>query len=833
MAKTNQQIIVTEGDFGVEILTQFIDTNKKPIPIEGCSCKIKFAYDGNIISEKTGVVIDEPKGIVSVVLDKEETQYSGLWTSYWICYDQFNNVTTTENIYYYVQPAIGSVNNPAFTELLNYYNRNEVNDIFKNILEQLNNYILSKDYVKEYIEISIQDKIDDDFVRQCVLDALGDISDYVKKEEVETINSQLTNVIKTVKTKLTNDVETINSQQAKLTNDIKTINSQMDTKASLSYVDTKIGNMGNTKTFKGSCMFSALPAKANVDDYWYVSDKSTNYCWNGTSWVDIGYNLNIGDGTLTSSKFAFAPVIGVKSKNLFNKNNVTSGYYVDYKSGKLVQATGYSASEFIMVESNTEYCKNTTHQLAFYDVNKTYISGLNTDKVFTTPTNCVYIRLSVKNDVLNTLQLEKGNIQTDYVDYDLNTIDMRTINDGGITKEKLSFIPCELTRSKNLFNKEEITKGYYINYTTGKPAPNVDYCISNYIEVLPNTTYSKVTTYQFAFYDETKTFISGINTDTTFITPNNCKYIRLSVKLKDLNNEQLEQGDTQTTYENYGLYVPRTLLPQELFDKVNYNNFLIVSKDNPQLDTINKALDKLKNIDTKDNPCTILLMPGIYEESVILAYRYITIIGVDKDTCIITNKLNDYYKPPIDLTPNSHLKNLTIIADNDGIVEIPDVGAAGHQSYAVHFDSAGRYYNSKTEGLSRIENCILISNNFQALGSGLCINQKLICENVEFIAYKNNNAMRIHNYSLEGGYGSSAVFKDCTFISENAEPIHVQNVNNKNIDTEITFIRNVAYNNNGQADCLRHEEVLSDGSISGNIILGKGSFGNSIAELNK
>ena len=644
-------------------------------------------------------------------------------------------------------------------------------------------------------------------------DTMIDLNGYVKEKVFEELKKKVANKI---------DKE-----------EVEQISSQLDTKASLSYVDSKIGNMGNTKTFKGSCVFSALPTEANVDDYWYVTNKSTNYCWNGTTWVDIGSNLNIGDGTLTTSKFAFAPVVGVKSKNLFNKNNVTSGYYVDYTTGKLLAATGYSASEFIMVEPNTEYCKNTTHQFAFYDVNKTYISGLNTDKVFTTPTNCVYIRLSVKNDVLNTLQLEKGNIQTDYVDYDFNTIDMRTINDGGITKEKLSFIPCELTRSKNLFNKEDITKGYYINYTTGKPTPNADYCISDYIEVLPNTTYSKATTYQFAFYDKNKVFISGLNTDTTFITPSNCKYIRLSVKLIKLNNEQLEEGETQTTYENYGIYIPRTLLPQELFDKVNYNNFLIVSKDNPQLNTINKALEKLKNIDTKDNPCTILLMPGVYEESIILAYRYITIVGVDKNTCVIMNKFNDYYKPPVDLTPNSHLKNLTIIADNDGIAEIPDVGTPGKQSYAVHFDSAGRYSNSKTEGVSRIENCILESKNYQALGSGLCINQQLICENVEFRAYKSNHAMRVHNYVKDGGYGSSAIFKDCTFISEKAEPIHVQNVNDNNTDTVITFIRNVAYNNNGQVNCLKHQEVIGEGCISGNIILGKGSFGNSVTELNK
>ena len=191
MAKTNQQIIVTEGDFGVEILTQFVDTSKKPVPIEGCSCKVKFAYNGIVISEKAGIVIDEPKGIVSLVLDKEETQYSGLWTSYWICYDQFNNVTTTENIYYYVQPAIGSINNPAFTALLNYYNRDEVNNMFKNILEQLNNYTLTEDEVEEYIKIYVQDNIDEDFIRQCILDVIGNVSDYVKKKEVEKINSQL------------------------------------------------------------------------------------------------------------------------------------------------------------------------------------------------------------------------------------------------------------------------------------------------------------------------------------------------------------------------------------------------------------------------------------------------------------------------------------------------------------------------------------------------------------------------------------------------------------------------------------------------------------------
>lgn len=243
MAKTNQQIIVTEGDFGVEILTQFIDTDKKPVPIEGCSCKIKFAYDGNVITEKTGVVIDEPKGIVSVILDKEETQYSGLWTSYWVCYDQFNNITTTENIYYYVQPYVGSVNNPAFTELLNYYNRDEVNDMFKNILEQLNNYTLSKDDVEEYIKIYAQDKIDDDFIRQCILDAIGNGSDYAKKEDVTVVSNNLY----ALSQRVDRYNQSLEHEDIKLSNDIQTVQSNLNSykTSSESAINTMTNNIFN------------------------------------------------------------------------------------------------------------------------------------------------------------------------------------------------------------------------------------------------------------------------------------------------------------------------------------------------------------------------------------------------------------------------------------------------------------------------------------------------------------------------------------------------------------------------------------------------------------
>lgn len=90
------------------------------------------------------------------------------------------------------------------------------------------------------------------------------------------------------------------------------VNNALALKSDKTYVDTKVGNMGNTKTFKGSCTYAELTEKIGmaVDDYWYVTDKDTNYCYNGSTWIDIGNNLKIGDGTITVKNTTFCtPVL--------------------------------------------------------------------------------------------------------------------------------------------------------------------------------------------------------------------------------------------------------------------------------------------------------------------------------------------------------------------------------------------------------------------------------------------------------------------------------------------------------------------------------------------
>jgi hypothetical protein len=107
----------------------------------------------------------------------------------------------------------------------------------------------------------------------------------------------------------------------KLEAQLADMTSQVDTKASTIYVDNKIGSIGNTKTFKGSITLASLPTTGNINgDYYYVTDKFTNYCWNGTTWVDIGNSFKINDASIVVGYLndTIKNVLGMKSnKNLF------------------------------------------------------------------------------------------------------------------------------------------------------------------------------------------------------------------------------------------------------------------------------------------------------------------------------------------------------------------------------------------------------------------------------------------------------------------------------------------------------------------------------------
>lgn len=143
-----------------------------------------------------------------------------------------------------------------------------------------------------------------------------------------------------------------------------------------------------------------------------------------------GYYLNqsaIKDKTITSGMLNDKSVSITKTdfvvtgKNIFNEALATSGYFVNNANGSLNANANYAASDYIEIEASTEYTENAVggYYMAYYDVNKIYISGQNNGhaSTYTTPATAKYMRCTIPIPYLGAFQIEKGAVSTEYQDY--------------------------------------------------------------------------------------------------------------------------------------------------------------------------------------------------------------------------------------------------------------------------------------------------------------------------------------------------------------------------------------------------------------------------------
>ena len=180
---------------------------------------------------------------------------------------------------------------------------------------------------------------------------------------------------------------------------------------------------------------------------------------------------------------------GQQGKNLFNKDTVKSGYSLNSLGVEVVNAS-YSISDYIEVESNTNYFINYQFMYtAFYDENKVYISTISgvTNTSITTPLNAKFLKFTIYSSYLATTQMEEGTVATIYetyryqIDKDLvedKLFDINIIPNNGIPYNKTDFMSV----GKNLFNKDAVTDGYYVNQTNGTLDASASYSSSDFIK---------------------------------------------------------------------------------------------------------------------------------------------------------------------------------------------------------------------------------------------------------------------------------------------------------------------------------------------------------------
>lgn len=241
------------------------------------------------------------------------------------------------------------------------------------------------------------------------------------------------------------------------------------------------------------------------------------------------------DGVIEPLKIAYV--------NVLHDVELKSSSYVSYIDGNIEPTQGVYATDYCKILPNTEYrtSSNYDQQFAFYDQNKVFISGLNmlnnTSKTFVTPVNAVFARFTIPNALLDSLVISESNSFDLEDNSDENKLKLKTllIDSDQITDIDQAFIDKLGLRSLNIIDESKATAGRYVNFTNGQLEQNADTHVSDFSEVKSNTEYKTSSHYtqQFAFYNESKEYISGMvrpnDLTKTFVTPANAKFIRLTI----------------------------------------------------------------------------------------------------------------------------------------------------------------------------------------------------------------------------------------------------------------------------------------------------------------
>lgn len=226
------------------------------------------------------------------------------------------------------------------------------------------------------------------------------------------------------------------------------------------------------------------------------------------------------------------PVNPSQGVNLYNPATAVSGHYISAVDGtSRTDNPSYYASDYIPVKALTPYMRLNNVHIAYYNSNKTFLSGAQLSGfLFTTPANCAFIRVSILSAKYAAEQITEV--------FPSSTI--------------VPAIPLQV--GKNLYNSATTLPGRYVNYITGTIDSSPTYYATDWIPVKPFTTYSsRYSIAHMAFYDAGGVFISGLNMPPglKFTTPKNCCYVRISILNSLVFSTQIEEGSVSTPYEAY------------------------------------------------------------------------------------------------------------------------------------------------------------------------------------------------------------------------------------------------------------------------------------------
>lgn len=295
-----------------------------------------------------------------------------------------------------------------------------------------------------------------------------------------------------------------------------------------------------------------------TDGHWYY--------YTGSVWSDGGVYqaTEIADNSISKEKTDF---YSISNFNLFNKKSLIPNKFVNATTGTLLTPTlagNWFASDFIEIESNTPYImtepgreSNEYQTYCWFDENKVYISGevRNLSKgntPFISPVNAKYLRVTV-NENYENLVINEGGILNTF------TENLQLIRD--LNFLKTIFIEKNYNKTNNLLDINRILKDLYvdINGIVSAPSDGTHVYLTDYIPLdFENYICFKYNPRFIAEFDENYKFLKfDSNISKNFKPLNeNCKYIRITLKDTNIENQIITYGETLSENINKNAYLP-------------------------------------------------------------------------------------------------------------------------------------------------------------------------------------------------------------------------------------------------------------------------------------
>ena len=251
--------------------------------------------------------------------------------------------------------------------------------------------------------------------------------------------------------------------------------------------------------------------------------------------------------------------VTICGKNLVNQNNAEINKKI-FSSGAYTSPTGTNTTDYIYIGNFTNITiihdgVDGNWNTCFFDENKNVVSGGGNDYSNSKQIFSVGDKKYIKFSYATTCQPAL------YGDLDISTYEPYQSQNFPITLGDLEvyedgeFIK---TTGKNLFNKDTITEGKYID-NSGNLVNDSSNFTGDYIEIdITKPYYANQNAggvIRVGYYDSSKTFISRqlISANYGSLTiPENTKYVRLSCYNTSLNTLMLNEGSTALPYEPYG-----------------------------------------------------------------------------------------------------------------------------------------------------------------------------------------------------------------------------------------------------------------------------------------